>query len=172
MVVCRGQGPGGRVQEAEPEESLQPPRRLASTVEGNGVHRVVMGTDPCPSSGPSGDIHRARTQSPGSGWAQQGQLWVSCGKNVRITFLSEKQGLQQQRGDPPGGRACYGLGATLQAPAGSICWWGPLQRRLERVPGATAPGPGPPRFLTKAWSLLLMGLRPLQRKTITNAWAS
>ena len=119
----RGRNPGGRAQ----GESLQPPRRLASNVKGTGCTGVVMGTDPCPPScGPSGGIRRACTQSPGSGRAQQGSALVSCGKNVRITFLSEKQGLQQQRGDPPGGRAgLWAWGRLSRAPAGSICWWGP-----------------------------------------------
>lgn len=37
------------------------------------------------------------------------------------------------------------------------------------MPSATATGPGPPA-LAKAWSLLSMGLRPPQRKTVTNVW--
>lgn len=132
---------------AQPRESLQPPRRLASNVKGMGCTGVVMGTDPCPSScGPSGDIHRTRTQSPGSGWAQRGSTLVNCGKNVRITFLSEKQGLQQQRGDPPGERVGYGLGAGSPGPCCQHLLVGTPCRGegWNDVPGATAPGPGPP----------------------------
>lgn len=42
---------------------------------------------------------------------------MSCGKNVRITFLSEKQGLQQQRGDPPGRAGLWAWGRLSRA-----CW--------------------------------------------------
>lgn len=119
----RGQSPGGRAQ----GESLQPPCRLASNVKGTGCTGGVMGTDPCPPScSLSGGICRACTQSPGSGRAQQGSALVSCGKNVRITFFSEKRSLQQERGDPPGGRVGFwAWGRLSRAPAGSICWWGP-----------------------------------------------
>jgi hypothetical protein len=119
----RGQSPGGRAQ----GESLQPPCRLTSNVKGTGCTGGVMGTDPCPPScSLSGGICRACTQSPGSGRAQQGSALVSCGKNVRITFFSEKRSLQQERGDPPGGRVGFwAWGRLSRAPAGSICWWGP-----------------------------------------------
>lgn len=119
----RGQSPGGRAQ----GESLQPPCRVTSNVKGTGCTGGVMGTDPCPPScSLSGGICRACTQSPGSGRARQGSALVSCGKNVRITFFSEKRSLQQERGDPPGGRVGFwAWGRLSRAPAGSICWWGP-----------------------------------------------
>lgn len=92
------------------------PTQAGQQRDGNGMHGGVMGTDPCP---PSCGICRACAHSPGSGRAQRGSSPVSCGKNVRITFFSEKRGLQQQRGDPPGGRAGFwGLGPALQGP----CW--------------------------------------------------
>ena len=111
---------GAEARRQSPRGKPAAPTQAAQQHDGDGMHRCVMGTDPCPPScSPSGGVCEACAHSPGSGRAQQGSAPVSCGKNVRITFFSENRGLQQQRGDPPGGRAGFwGSGPALQGP----CW--------------------------------------------------